>query len=388
MPGQWTRRLGSCSSQARALSTVRRQSHATPTPPLKGDELGPTQQHGHRTFRTRRDGRKELPLPPLLDPVVLEERSRHEQKKEKPRPADFTPFQRRLWENAFAHALASPVRECRATQAFVPEALLTALHMRPHPTTGDPWLLPVSLTTVKKQLGAPLRFLTRHLVAAQLGRRKGWEKALYPRIIDKFRPGDFAKTVWREDMPALLLDLLRNRLVDRLSWHFSFRGRLVPVTSPHANHTAPVDDVSTVLVFGSLRTRADDCQARLEAITAELEKWATYFGQNFGARFDPHAAPDVTHHPPGWYAQPLVPHMQPRLQFPELDFKTAIWRRRKVAVYSLTDLLGPDKAKELIEGPKSKYAGRTCVVMKRAKHNVPVEILLMQLQAYTTRPGA
>jgi hypothetical protein len=37
----------------------------------------------------------------LLDPVVLEKRSRHEQKKEQPKFADFTPFQRKLWENPF-----------------------------------------------------------------------------------------------------------------------------------------------------------------------------------------------------------------------------------------------------------------------------------------------
>ena len=68
---------------------------------MKGSELGPTHDDGHRTFRKRRDGKEELPLPPLLDPVVLEKRSRHEQKKEKPKFADFTPFQRKLWENPF-----------------------------------------------------------------------------------------------------------------------------------------------------------------------------------------------------------------------------------------------------------------------------------------------
>lgn len=100
MPGQWTRSLGLCLSQARAISTARRQSvkHITP---LKGDELGPTREARHSTFRKRKDGKKELPLPPLLDPIVLEKRSRHEQKKENPKFADFTPFQRKLWENPF-----------------------------------------------------------------------------------------------------------------------------------------------------------------------------------------------------------------------------------------------------------------------------------------------
>ncbi|KAF2630097.1 hypothetical protein BU25DRAFT_265552 [Macroventuria anomochaeta] len=391
MPGQWTRRLGSCSSQARAISTAQRQSSVKHTTPLTGSELGPTQQDGHRTFRTRQDGKKELPLPPLLDPVVLGKRSRYEQKKEKPKFADFTPFQRQLWETPFAHALASPVRECRATQAFLPSALLTTLHTRPHPATGDPWLLPVSLTTSTppSHLGRPLRFLGRRLIASQLGKgkKKAWEKALCTRMLEKFQPGEFGKTVWREDMPQLILELMQKRVVDRLSWNFSFRGRLIPVASPRTEDVESVEDVSTVLVFGSLRSRADDYQDRCDAITAELDKWATYFGQNFGSHFNPHDSPDVTHNAPQWYTQPLVPRMQPRLQFPELEFKTTTWRGRKVAVYSLTDLLSPEKAQELISGPGSKYASQKCVVIKRARHNVPVEMLLMQLQSYIAKPS-
>lgn len=101
MPGQWTHRLVSRSSQTRGISTAQRQSSVNHVTSLKGSELGPTQQNGHRTFRKRQDGKKKLPLPPLLDPIVSEQRSRHEQKKEKPKFADFTPFQRKLSENPF-----------------------------------------------------------------------------------------------------------------------------------------------------------------------------------------------------------------------------------------------------------------------------------------------
>lgn len=258
--------------------------------------------------------------------------------------------------------------------------------MRPHPTTGALWLLPVSLTTDENSLGLPLRFTSRQLVAQQIGKKKGWEKVIYPRMIEKMKPGEVGKLVWREDMPPLILNLMRKRVIDRLSWNFTFRGRLIPVASPRTEDIEAVDDVSTILIFRSLRTLADDSQERCEAISAELEKWASYFGQYFGTCFDPHSSPEVTHKAPYWY-QPLIPHMHPRLQFPRLEFKTTAWRGQKVAVYSLTDMLGPEKAKELIEGPKSKYADQRCVVIKRARHNVPVEILLMQLQAYIAKPG-
>lgn len=101
MPGQWTRRLGPCLSQTRSISTASGRSKARQVTSLAESDLGPTQQHGHRTVRKRVDGKKELPLPPLLDPVVLERKSRYKQKKARPSAADFTPFQRKLWENPF-----------------------------------------------------------------------------------------------------------------------------------------------------------------------------------------------------------------------------------------------------------------------------------------------
>lgn len=259
--------------------------------------------------------------------------------------------------------------------------------MRPHPTTGHPWLLPVSLTTDKHHLGLPLRITGRQLIVQRFGQKKAFLKGMSPRMHDKIQDGERDKLVWREDMPQLILDLLRKRVVDRLSWNFSFRGRLTPVASPRTRDIDAVDDVSSVLLFRSLRTPADDVQQRSEAITVETEKWAAYFGTGFEKLLDPHHAPGVTHKAPYWYPGPQVSHMQPRVQFPELNFKTTTWRGRKVAVYSLTDLLGPDKAAELISGANSKYADQSCVVIKRARHNVPVEILLMQLQAYIALPG-
>ncbi|KAK1917255.1 hypothetical protein P3342_012100 [Pyrenophora teres f. teres] len=138
-------------------------------------------------------------------------------------------------------------------------------------------------------------------------------------------------------------------------------------------------------MFRSLRTPADDLHVQLNNITAELDKWSSYFAKSFAAKLDPHTALEVTHTPPLWYSGPMVPKLQTRLQFPELHFPTTVWRGRKVAVYSLVDLLGEDKAKAMIAS--SRYADEACVVIKRARHHVPVEILLMQVQAYVAKPG-
>ncbi|KAG9191799.1 N-acetyltransferase [Alternaria panax] len=388
MPGGWTCRPTPCLSRTRPSlrAQCRHASARVPGRILRGRHLGPTRQDAHQTFRLRKEETAtQLPLSPLLDPVVVAERARFEQTKERPRFARFTPLQKKLWMNPFAHALASPVRQCRATTVLLPAAFLVSLHARPHPTTKDPWLLPVSLTTEKKHLGPPFHFVARHLIAAHMGKKKAWERALYARMSEKLGGHNLKKMVWREDMPDFLTDIMRKRVGSKLSWNFGFRGRLIPVASPRTEDIEGVEDVSCVLIFRSLCTRADDLQKQVDANTIELEKWSNYFTKSFASKLDPHAAPDVTHLSPHWYTGPVISRLQPRVQFPELEFHTTVWRGKKVAVYSLTDLLGEDKAQELIQG--SQYAGERCVVIKAARHNVPVEILLMQLQAYIAQPG-
>jgi hypothetical protein len=281
--------------------------------------------------------------------------------------------------------LASPVRQCRATLISLPEAFLTTLHARPHPTTNDPWLLPVSLTTDKKHLGPPFNYVGSQFVTAQLGKKKAWERGIYSRFEEKYGMGAVKKMVWREDMPQLILDLMQKELVRKLSWNFGFRGRLTPVESPRPVDIDGVEDVSCVLIVRSLRTYADEVHDRAIDMISEMDKWSAYVSKSYIDKLDPHAAPEVTHRRPTWYMEPLVPKLQPRIRFPELEFNMTFWRGSKVPVYSLTDLLGEENARQFIE--KSKYADQNCVVVKRARHNAPVEILLMQLQAYIARPG-
>jgi hypothetical protein len=208
---------------------------------------------------------------------------------------------------------------------------------------------------------------------------------VYSRMIEKLGSNNLKKLVWREDLPDLILDLEQKQVMNKLRWNFGFRGRLIPVASPRGEDIEDMDDVSCVLLFGTLRTRADYIQDLVVESVAELDKWSSYVAKNFESRLDPHAAPEVTHKAPPWYSGPLVPRLQNRLRYPELEFKSTMWRGKKTAVYSLTDLLGADKAQQLIEG--SQYAGECCVAIKQARHNVPVELLLMRLQAYIARCG-
>ena len=104
MPGKWIHRLESCSSLAKRSSPAlhRRSSTHVPGRILRGDDLRPIREDAHQTFRVRRHGTaKELPLPPSLDPIVLEKRSLWEQTKKDQKLSSFTPFQKKLWENPF-----------------------------------------------------------------------------------------------------------------------------------------------------------------------------------------------------------------------------------------------------------------------------------------------
>lgn len=281
--------------------------------------------------------------------------------------------------------MASPVRQCRMTLISLPSAFLTTLHARPHPTTNDPWLLPVSLTTDTKQLGPPFYFLGNRAIVAQLGKKKAWQHTLGPRVRQKLAGHGLTRMVWREDMPDFILQTMRKWLVKKLSWNFGFRGRLIPVASPRMKDLDQLEAVSSVIIFRSLINRGDQAQTDAEAIQFELDKWSSYFAKSFAAKIDPHAAPHITHHAPSWYTEPLVTRLQPRLRFPELEFKTCVWRGTRVPLYSLHDMLGEEVATALIQD--SEYSTASCVVLKTARHNVPVEILLMQLQAYSTRSG-
>jgi hypothetical protein len=109
MPGRCLYRLELCSSLARPLLQAQCRQFSTHAGRiLRGDDLGPTREDAHQTFRVRKDETaKELPLSPLLDPVILEKRSRFEQTKERPRATEFTPLQKKLWENPFGMQYAS-----------------------------------------------------------------------------------------------------------------------------------------------------------------------------------------------------------------------------------------------------------------------------------------
>jgi hypothetical protein len=186
-------------------------------------------------------------------------------------------------------------------------------------------------------------------------------------------------------MPELIFSLMQKNLANKLRWYFQHPGQLLPCPSPRPQDIKDIDDVSCVLFFDSLKTAADETEAKTEQIVEAIEYCAKAFATKEEDILDPHKTKSVTHKAPNWWHGPLVPQLKPRVRFPPLEFKTTGWRGSKVAVYSLTDLIGEERLGELVKG--SKFEQERCLVVKRARHNVPLQLQLMQLQAYITKPG-
>ncbi|KAH7137986.1 hypothetical protein B0J11DRAFT_563038 [Dendryphion nanum] len=382
MPSRLLQRLKSCSSFDRCIIPSFQCRPYTSHIPI-GKDLGPIEQHEHQTFRIRKKG-KPLPLPPVLDPVVIEAKGRYAQKKAKPNPATFTPFQKKLLENPYAHTLASPIRVCRTLSILLPSALLTTLNPHPHPSTSEPWLLPVNLTTPSTRLGPTYRFLAWKPVAKYLHARQRWRSNLPERLTAKLSSST-AKLVWREDMADLIESLMQKNVAEQLKWHFKHSGsRMVGVGSLRAEEIKDIDDVSCILSLRNLKTTADTLQAQSTKIVSICDDYARQTRSLLSPILDPHKG-NNPFPPPQWYKAPVVPQLHPRLRYPPLEFSTAEWRGRRVAVYGLVELLGAERVKEVLAG--TRFEGVDWVVVRGSRHHVSLEMMLLRLQMYLAVPG-
>ncbi|KAF4627781.1 hypothetical protein G7Y89_g10370 [Cudoniella acicularis] len=85
----------------------------------------------------------DLPVSPLMDPAFLAARQERQKPKAAPRSKlELTPFQRKLWKNPYALALATPVRLCQLTRVAMPKFFLQGFELMAHPETGWPYFVP------------------------------------------------------------------------------------------------------------------------------------------------------------------------------------------------------------------------------------------------------
>ena len=89
---------------------------------------------------------KDFPMSPFLNPEYFEAKSK--QTKPKLRVSkNPTPFQKQLSKNAYALALATPVRRCEMSFTTLPSFFLQRFSLMDNPKSNEPWWIPGDLAT-------------------------------------------------------------------------------------------------------------------------------------------------------------------------------------------------------------------------------------------------
>ncbi|KAL0932897.1 esterase-like protein [Colletotrichum truncatum] len=105
----------------------------------------------NRERKTVNTSAGELPISPVMDPDFAEVRKRWKGPKEKPNRSKVKDLKerarRKLAENPYAHALATPIRMCPITRTTLPSYFLQNFNAVSNPETGDIWIVPEDMTS-------------------------------------------------------------------------------------------------------------------------------------------------------------------------------------------------------------------------------------------------
>ncbi|PNP56167.1 hypothetical protein THARTR1_03692 [Trichoderma harzianum] len=206
----------------------------------------------------------DLPISPIFDPAWMQARRRTA--KAAPGPP-LGRFRRKLANNPFAQALATPIRRCPSSATSLPRYFLQDFELIKHPTTGTPWWAPGPLSfehvqptkrldeaqasissghDVEASAAEPMstpaagsndnveaseehvRRLRRAPITSYMLNRKllvdmvGGPNKKYLAMLLAARSGmaigpDSKTAVWREDMGDVLLQMMRQQATDALA---------------------------------------------------------------------------------------------------------------------------------------------------------------------------
>ncbi|KAF2084519.1 hypothetical protein K490DRAFT_49040 [Saccharata proteae CBS 121410] len=341
-----------------------------------------------RTYKRREQGHRPLPLPPIMDPIAVAARERWKQPKPYPDLKNITPFQERLYKNAWAVALATSKRMCAVTLARLPSHFLLELRPSLHPETKDPWLLPTvyhskaSATPDVHNDFPPARTVMRHDFVHWIRLKKRWRDAVNVRLATRLDNvlggGSIKRLVWREDMASLVGERLGAVVMRKLTWFLGRNGSR-KFTMPGIEDIEEVDGVAAVLFLRPLTSPkvkeledavakvAEDGAFMMGAFDNLVDDYRKERGEASGSHFDKSL-------------RPVLPRLQPSLLFPPLKWRTMRWRGKEVPVYDLVELLGETRCKELVKGTWFEDFGS--VVLREDSKTVSAHLALIQLQNY------
>ncbi|KAE8440885.1 hypothetical protein EG329_006352 [Mollisiaceae sp. DMI_Dod_QoI] len=302
-----------------------------------------------------------LPISPLMDSSFLQAKKKHQVPKQPPSELRSL-LQQELAKNPFALALASPVRRCGLTETALPRYFLQDFHMLAHPTTSEPYFLPISLTRKSSRakesaentnpIGGATGYTlaNKHTLASILspngphlrirgGRTQRAHHKLVPQSFRTVKPAMkmLINSRWRPDMESFVLELMRRRCMEHLvDLRNLKRGYLVGCANWE-------DAASKPSVAAFLWTGGD---AEVEPDNQPIDYSTLDLGMEGG------------------------------LTGGEKK------KRRKVLVYNMRTLLGQEKLAELRKNVGNGIFDREVVVLKRKKMTVDLQMKLWKLQGY------
>ncbi|SMQ55321.1 unnamed protein product [Zymoseptoria tritici ST99CH_1A5] len=240
---RYSSRLSTYKTRRLALPTTDKPEETATLPSTTPSE------DGSYTLRLRKHGNKALPLPSLFDPIKVAAREKH--KAVKP-PADFdssnlTPFQQELQSNPYAHALATPTRQCVLTRARLPEHFLipfisnqppipkpesqTPLPPQQQPQPTRPTLQPrIGFRSPKPSSYILARAAAfKHIAPTGTGKRKKdkWAVLVNQRMsrawaqrkgVDQRKLDEGKDWIYDADMEAVVMEKLVTDVLKKLAW--------------------------------------------------------------------------------------------------------------------------------------------------------------------------
>ncbi|KAK8035285.1 esterase-like protein [Apiospora rasikravindrae] len=225
-----------------------------PSPPNNNEDSNSLFHDWDQAFQIDQDAKTietaagSLPLSPVMDPSFWARREQHT--KRKPKHTASKPqstFERQFAANAFAQALATPVRYDTMTRVRLPSFFLQDFHLVTHPETGQPWWVPRSLALENSNHDNNLKKNEEEGASSAAGESEGAkkkpsrEKLLGPNAYGPARKDILAavsrdksgfyqqnrslfgpsssqykifgqKAVWRQDMDEFVLGLMRQHV--------------------------------------------------------------------------------------------------------------------------------------------------------------------------------
>jgi hypothetical protein len=180
---------------------------------------------------------------------------------------------------------------------------------------------------------------------------------------------------WRKDMDEIVLDLLQKAVVKSLRWGLQHpKAGLVARCDEGASAMNNIDGVACLFYQNTINTYVE-----LEALADKLVHECHYFHH----RVTSIEAVGRRKRGPSEGVHTSIPHppaLDIKHSHPPAPYPSARYKDRIVPVYSLMDLLGEQKTRELLK--ETSFEDARAVVVKEGNLTTNAQMALLKLQEY------